>query len=193
MIVARGRPKDLPFRWRLPPRPASPPGGDPFRGWFPASVAGEDRAIFPCRRGALRRTAMLPPKTRVVAHSLLRARHLDRLDFDASKIDRPGRRSAHALRLPAREICAIGSSEFWKTINRWPSWSVAVTEGRSMWPAPEARIFRPSSPERPCPWISRSPFASSVFQTPNSLPSRASPATSRSVGRFHSEARVRAR
>src|SRR5271170_1053063 len=34
---------------------------------------------------------------------------LDRLDFDAGKIDGPGRGSAHALRLPTRKISAIRS------------------------------------------------------------------------------------
>jgi hypothetical protein len=54
------------------------------------------------------------------------------------------------------------------------AWNIIENRGS----APEVKIFRPSSQERPCLWISRSPFASSVFQTPNNLPARASSATS---------------
>jgi hypothetical protein len=68
----------------------------------------------------------------------------------------------------ARMPCAVqretsarsGAPSLGRTIIRRPFSSVAVTSGRSMWPAPEARIFRPSSQERPCRW-------SSVFQTAN--------------------------
>ena len=109
---------------------------------------------------------------------------LDRLDLDAGEIDGSSCRGAHPCAFQSARSARLGAPSFGRTINRRSFSSVAVTSGRSMWPAPEARTFRPSSQERPSPWISLSPFTSSVFQMPNSLPARASSATSSTCSRF---------